>query len=418
MDIFGFILTAFYVLTSISIMYFMTNACCGFKFSVALKKIKVFPVVGVFVLLFLIRTSFPFLTSTWIADIFFATTLLIISWSFFEKEKVVLNFVERAFILLFIYSIAYIITLHLKIILNYFIENEVAVGFTLHTSIILAVLLFCQKIDFNKLLISFFRIPFPKICIFIVAAISFSIFVSTNNIRNVSKLKTLLPTATLALLIPLVHYIKKIYRMTTIIPNDYHDAKKLLLLLDIKSEEATNVEELKSLLSESVDLMNLKLPPVPFNSKHKNFEAFIKHTIEAIKIEKKSKVKIHSDIQFLDAYNTLNDIKTSYILGLLLNHALATLIRYPIFVNITSSKSEATIQISYEYRFEKEQQRLEHALLNGKSLCRKDGCHLLKLKNFIELCNAKVSITRNEKYLDNIDYLSICLTFKGEGDPT
>jgi hypothetical protein len=219
----------------------------------------------------------------------------------------------------------------------------------------------------------------------------------------------------------LVQAIKLIHRNTAIIPEAYHDAKKLMMLLDIKAEKAIDVGELKDLLSESVVLMNLQLPNANAsisNTEDANFTRFIKRTIESTKIDKRSNAKIISNIQFSDRYNEINNIKLGYMMGLLLEHALDTLTKRPIFIDINSSKDRILIQVAYEYKFEKNLIQLKNFLVDNdfdRSKINNNLC-LLKLKSLVETLNGKSVITREKNIHEQVDYLSISLIFSEAGD--
>jgi len=222
-------------------------------------------------------------------------------------------------------------------------------------------------------------------------------------------------------LIGLIYSIKLTHQSTAVVPEAYHDAKKLLMLLDIKADEATDFTKLNEMLAQSVDLMNLQLPEphqAASNTASAAFEKFIKRAIESVK-NTKSNTKVISNITFTDKHEVVNDIKIAYILGLLLEHALDTLTKRPIFIDVSSARHNAIIQISCEYKFERRLRRIENFLLDNDEDIRskiKRNFNLLKLKTLVDAHNGKIIITREKNEQEQLDYLSICIVFKKEGD--
>ena len=398
----------------------MTNNLCGFKTSLALKKMKIIPIFGIFTALLIFRTLVPFIIpSTAFNTLNFFSSLILV-WMFIERKKVVLSLDEIIIIWLLTYTALHILFAPFILIITIFITNEITTGIAVYTVMGLGVVILCQKIDLNKLLVFVLRKTIFKILIFLIALFFFIILLTLSDFRYLFEHNLIALPFIILILVGLVHTIKLIHQNTTIIPSHYHDAKKLLMLLDIKAENATDVEELKEMLAESIDLMNLELPLSDIaisNTEGTDFKLFIKHAIESIKAEKKSNTRIISNIQFSEKYREINDIKLAYMIGLLLEQALSTLTKRPIFIDITLSKDAVSMRIAYEYKFEKNQQHLEtylldHAVIHSKV---KSNFHLVKLKSLVNIHNGQITVAREKNAQDQIDYLSICLTFEKEG---
>lgn len=400
-------------------MYFMTNNFCGFKASLVLKKVRIMPLLGIFTMLFIFRVLDSLLVPSIILNTLNLFSLLALVWIFVEKEKVTLSLDEIILIWFLIYAFLHVPFTPILLVINVFVENEISLGIIFYPIMVTALLILCQKADLNKLLVFILRKTVFKILIFLTAMLFFIILLTLNNIRYLSEHSLIALPLLIPILGGLIHAIKLIHKNTTIIPNNYHDAKKLLMLLDIKAEKATDIAELKEMLTESIDLMKLELPhasvTIP-NTANTTFEIFIRHTIESIKVEKKFNTKILSNIQFSEKYDEINDIKFAYMMGLLLEHALDTLTKRPIFIKITSSKHKALIRVSCEYKFKKNLNDLEASLLGNEAITHSKN-HLLKLKSLIDEHNGQVTITREKNIQEQADYLSICLIFKKEGEP-
>ena len=413
----------FFAFCDIIFIYFMTNNLCGSKATIAFKKIKIIPAIIIFtftsVFYVVGQVVLPLTLYGLLASIF----ILVLTWVFSEQKRIISSLDEIILIWLFSYAFLYLLLVPFLLIASVFIENETIIMSVVYAISTIITVGFVQKLDFNKLLMLTLRTTVFKIAIFLMAILFFLIPATTAEIddilnHNLLTFPSIIPV--LIVLIGLIHTIKITHQNTTIAPEAYHDAKKLLMLLDIQAEKATNVDELKDMLAESIDLMNLKLPypnPTASNIESINFEKFIRQTIESVKIDKKSNATIISNIQFSDRYYEVNDIKIAYMTGLLLEHALGTFTKRPIYVDITSSKEGASIRISCEYIVEKSLKNFEMFLLDNEVMRSKNKkrFNLSKLRSIVVSHNGSSAITREKNIQEHVDYLSIYLVFKKEG---
>jgi len=227
------------------------------------------------------------------------------------------------------------------------------------------------------------------------------------------------------ILLALFYVAKRIHKNTTIIPEVYHDVKKLMILLNIKAEEKATVPELKALFSESIDLIGLQLPVHDSQiadtaiSESIRFEKFIKHTIELTKKDKKSKTTIYSNVQFTNSYLAINDIKLAYILRLLLEYFLNIHTQKSIYLDISSFSDQLIMRLSSEDKFKKGHKNLELLLARDEIAQPKKGNHsnLLRLQSLIAELHGEVRIMHKFNDQEQADYLVIGLLFeKKEGD--
>ena len=402
------------------IIYLMTNNFCGFKSSIALKKIKLIPTISILVIYIILHTLtlliFPWRTHHFL-NLF---ALLILTWLFVEKRKVSFSLDEIALIWLLICAIIHLF-FPIPYTIRFFTTGELHI--VILTSIIASIvtLVLCQKLDFNRLLVFILRRITLRILIFLsvlLVLVNFSILTPHRNpVENGLRILTLFVPS----LIGLMYTLRLTHQSTAIVPDAYHDAKKLLMLLDIKAEEATDFSQLNAMLAQSVDLMNLQLPEpgvAVSNTANADFEKFLMRTIESVKIDKKSNTQVIPNIQFLDKHHEVDDIKIAYMIGLLLEHALDTLTKRPIFVDVSSAKYNALVRISCEYKFERRLRNLENFLLDNESVRTKikKNFNLAKLKSIVEKHNGRLIIAREKNNQEQVDYLSICIIFKKEGD--
>ena len=412
------------IFLNILIIYFMTNNFCGLKSSIAIKKIKIIPTISIVTAYIVLHTSTLFVLHPRAHHNLNLFALLILTWLFgvfVERRKVSFSLDEIALIWLLICALIHVLFVPIPTIISTFITGELNIAvFTLVITSIATVIL-CQKFDFNRLLIFILR----RITLRILIFLSVMLFLVNSSIlshnRNLLEHSLLILTFFVPALVGLVYTIRLTHQSTAVVPDAYHDAKKLMMLLDIKAEEATDFIQLNAMLAQSVDLMNLQLPDYSLaiaNTANANFEKFLIRTIESIKIDRKSNTQVVPNIQFLDTHDEVNDIKIAYMIGLLFEHALDTLTKRPIFVDVSSAKHNALIRISCEYKFEKRLRDLENFLLDNE-IARpkiKKNFNLSKLKSLVDTHNGRLIIAREKNTQEQVDYLSICIIFKKEGD--
>jgi len=411
----------FIAFCDVLVIYLLTNNLCGLKTTIAFRKIKIIPAIGLIIAFFIFyalgQTFLPRLVYISLS----ALSLPLLIWLSIDKKKIILSLAEVVLIWFLIYVMLNIMALPFMAIATVLATTETGIIFITYFVTTIIIVILCQKLDFNRFLVFILRRTIFKVLIFFVALLLFITAATIDYLGEIFEHGFIsLPLLILALT-GLIHTIKLVHQNTTIIPEAYHDAKKLLMLLDIKAKKTTDVSELKEMLAESIDLMNLQLPgtiPSVGHTEINNFETFIFRTIEAVKKDKKSNTKIISNIQFTDRYDDMNDIKFAYMVGLFLEHVLDKLTKRPIFINIISSKKNASIQISCEYKFENNLKHLENFFLNShiSHLKTKNNFNLLKLKSLLDIHDGKTVITREKNIQEGVDYLSVYFIFGKAGE--
>ena len=421
MNVSTILIAVVFSILNILIVYFMTNNFCGFKSSIAFKKIKIIPTISILTAYTIIHILILFTFYITVYHTLNLFILLILTWLFVEKKKISFTLDEIALIWLLIYAVIHLLFIPIPLIVRTFTTSELIIITLTFVLASLATIVLCQKLDFNKLLVFILRRTILRILIFLAVMLFLVNSSILNYHRDPLEHSLVLLTFFVPALIGLIHTVKLTHQSTAVVPDAYHDAKKLLMLLNIKAEEATDFNKLNEMLAHSVDLMNLRLPNphlIDSDTVSANFEKFLKRTIESIRMSKKSNTKIISDIQFLDSYSEVNDIKIAYMTGLLLEYALDTLTKRPIFIDITSSKHNALIRVSCEYKFEKNLRYLESLLLENEIVPSKtkNNFNLSKLKSIVDVHNGKSVVTREKNIQEQVDYLSISIIFEEEGD--
>ena len=421
MDTHALFISGIMVFMNTLIVYFLTNNFCGFKSSIAIKKIKLIPSISILAIYTIFHVLTLYFLPLGVYHNLNLFALLILTWLFVEKRKVSFATDEIAIIWLSIFAIVHFF-LPLPVIARNFISNDLIVVILTFLISSIVVVVLCEKVDFNRFLVFILRRITLRILIFLTVIICLVILtiLKLNNPSDLVEHSLLVLVLFIPSLLGLIHTIRLTHQSTAIVPDAYHDAKKLLMLLDIKAEEATDFTQLNEMLAHSVDLMNLQLPdydlPVS-NAASADFEKFIIRTIESIKMDKKANAHLVPNIQFTDKHEKVGDIKIAYMVGLLLEYALDTLTKRPIFIDVASAKYDAVIRVSCEYKFETRFKNTDIFLLEGEAVRTKikKSFNLSKLESMVNANNGELKIAREKNNQEQVDYLSIHVVFKKEG---
>ena len=424
------LLLAFTSMGDIMIIYFLTNNLCGFRISTALKRIKFVPFICSYLVAFVFFVSTAMLFHRSVTTVLVPFLIMFFTWFFIDKRETRLLLSETLIVALLVYCITHALTFLLIPIGMIFADTSVVQGFLVYSLMMILTVLLCRNWDLNKLFLFISRKTSFIILISLTTVLFYIVSImEAENIADIDLLSIwennfILIPFLIPMLIGLVHTIQLAHKNTAIIPEKYHDAKKLLMLLDIKAEKANDVDELKDLLNESITLMNLQIASsnsgsIVSDDKAEKFVNFIKRVIDTTKMESKVYAKIIPSIHFSNNYKEINDIKLAYMLTLLLEYALNTLTKLPIYTDISSSESRLSIRISYEYKFEKSQRHLESFFHDDDEKSARfkieNKFTLSKLKSIAKIHSGKIDISREKNVQECVDYLSICLVFKKEG---
>jgi len=208
--------------------------------------------------------------------------------------------------------------------------------------------------------------------------------------------------------------LKDAHQYELIVPEKFHDTKKILTLLNIKSHDATSIDELKVAIDSAVDLMGIKVANLTpkLHCEPDNFEAYILSTIDSMKLNHKSDTQVKTNIQYFEAHKKVSAINISYMLGILLENALETKTSYPIEIDILATEHVLFIKISNEAEAIT-QTDIKNIYSKGFSTKGKvgRGFGLPKLKKLVESFDGTISITADINAREQVKYLTFTLNF-------
>jgi len=396
------------------LVYFVTNNFYGFKLSIAARTIKLLPAVGVLAIYLLLQLMIALVVTTASYQLLISINLLIPIMIIVERKKA--NLALDGIALTWFLAQALICLLLIPLLVTLVSSAPIMIIYSFTTAI---AMLLCQKLDFNKPMVLILRQTIFKTITCLLAIVFLLIALTIVEINGLVEYSLIVGTVITPIVISLTRIISTAHQDTAVTPNKFHDAKKLMMLLDIKTAEEANIEILKAMLAESIELMNLQLPapePTTASAKDKKFETFINRTIESMKVDKKTNTKIISNIEFIDTYNGINIIKLAYIIWLLLEYAIDTLTKRPIYIDITSTKASILIQLSYEYQSSKNYHHLQEYFIDSEPVQSKivSNFNLSKLKSLVDEYDGKLTITKNNDLKKQVNYLLVGLIFRKE----
>jgi len=396
------------------LVYFVTNNFYGFKLSIAARTIKLLPAIGVLAIYLLLQLLIALVVTTASYQLLIPINLLIPIMIIVERKKA--NLALDGIALTWFLAQALICLLLIPLLVTLVSSAPIMIIYSFITAI---AMLLCQKLDFNKPMVLILRQTIFKTITCLLAIVFLLIALTIVEINRLVEYSLIVGTVITPIVISLTRIISMAHQDTAVTPNKFHDAKKLMMLLDIKTAEEANIEILKAMLAESIELMNLQLPapePTTASTKDKKFETFINRTIESMKVDKKTNTKIISNIEFIDTYNGINIIKLAYIIWLLLEYAIDTLTKRPIYIDITSTKASILIQLSYEYQSSKNYHHLQEYFIDSEPVQSKivSNFNLSKLKSLVDEYDGKLTITKNNDLKKQVNYLLVGLIFRKE----
>jgi len=285
-------------------------------------------------------------------------------------------------------------------------------------AIILTIIFLCflDKIAFNKLsLFISYRLAL-KIAIFTIFLISLLTFLFIP-LDALNVVQSLIPLGTFAplVILGLIYTLKAAHQYEVVVPEKYHDMKKILILLNLKAEDTQTVEDLKEAIATTIELMGIKVAKTKLQEakdEPENFENFIKAAIDSLKLNHKSNVEINTSIQYFESHKNVNAMTITYMLGVLLENAIETDTKYPILVDILSTEHILFIKVANETK-SKTSQELENMLVKGYSTKGKigRGFGLPKLKKFVERHQGNLTISQEMNEEVQANYIVFMLNF-------
>jgi len=296
-------------------------------------------------------------------------------------------------------------------------ENAEIIYLSISSILLIGFLFVIDKIDLNKLFLFIIHRLALKFAIFVTSFITLFIFIFVTVNHSLNASQTLIPLGVLAIIviIGLIYILKAAHQYEIVIPEKYHDMKKILTLLNLKAEDVQTVEELREAIITTIELMGIKTADPELQKakdEPEDFEAFIKATINSLKLNYKSTVEINANIQYFEPHKTINAMNISYMLGTLLENAIETRTEHPILVDILSTEHILFIKVANETE-SKTQKELNNMLVKGYSTKEKvgRGFGLSKLKKLVENHQGNITISQEVNVEAQANYIVFTLNF-------
>ena len=282
-----------------------------------------------------------------------------------------------------------------------------------------------DKVDMNKLFVFIAHRLALKIAFFatsiitLLAAILILIFsgrdFSPASIRTIF----LLVIIVILLIVGFVRTLRSAHQFEIVVPERYHDMKRILTLLNLKAESAQTIDELRGMITTTIGLLDIKVAktePQKSEDEPEDFEAFIKNAIDSLKLNHKSDVEIKSTIQYFESHKNVSAMNISYMLGTLLENAIenaaARGTEFPILVDILSTEHVLFVKVANEAE-SKDPQDLDNMLAKGYSTKEKvgRGFGLSKLKKLVESYQGNIIVTQEMNPTLQANYIAFTLNF-------
>jgi len=394
------------------IFYFVICALLGFRSVEAVKELSF--KIGAFALGYAI---FMGMVSLLWEDFRYQAVAVVVMIGlvyFLSKQlKVKLNRTDIILLYFLLYLIPHIIVIPSLLLFSSLNLSIVVVSFSTYSATLATLFLLFAFIDLTLL----YKLVTTKFIVKLIIFILFAMFVVSFAILNfnagniVEYIWLFIVLVTIAVN-GLYYMFKFAHEYMNVMPNTYHDVRKILALLNSKMNDITELEELKQAHQTAIELLNIEpVPKEEVSVETKNsFEALMLDTIAFIQKENHSMTEIIHDIEYESAHSVVDDMKIAYLLGILLENAIQTMTRKPIYVEIFSTSRFVGIKVSNEAKHH-EKDRLEAILSQGIPTNGKigRGFGLAKLKQAVKKYKGKVSVSQEQKGKNN--YLSVVVRF-------
>ena len=397
-----------------SIIYVIVNNIIDFKFKEAIEKISVKTITVGLLYALIISTSWMTLGNGYLqATISICIGLLCMVFIIKINNRINVG-IEN---LIIIFSMTYLIGnifWRLSAIPFIFFNLNQHMGDLLAFILAFTVtLIVCIKFDFNNLLIYITRNVLVKLMMFVLALILVIIHATLSSLRynlngEIEYLVLIFLLATVCL-VGMIFALKNVYYYTETLPDSIHDIKNMLLILRIKTEEATSLNQLKLIYNQTIDLIGIEMASNILISTDNDFEGFILRTIENFKLQKGSNVEVITNIDYYEDRHGIADVTTAYMVTSLLENAIETGTKNPIYVGLFVSVNQMYIQVKNESKLKDED--IEKIMKKGYSTKGSigRGLGLAKLKKLVESEGGKITAEQDFHETHRVNYLAITI---------
>ena len=413
MEINFFELTSGWILNLLDIvmLYIVTNSLIGYKPNVAFKNLT-WKMGGLAIIYALAVGLFGHFVSIIVHNV--VTTVLMLGIvHLIVKKLATVSFPDKVLIIVFHYLITHAVVIPIVLVVSRFNLELMQMNLLVYVLITGTLILLCSKIGLDKLFIFVSRKLLIKLMFFILVAIFVALIAMLNfNLDQMIEYIALFIIPVTVIVNCLYLTFKSAYEYMEVMPDVYHDTKELLSILNIKMEGINDIDELKKLHMQVMELMDLEVNGEEEPSIQTDFEGLILKSIEAVKIDKNSHVQVNTDITYYGSHPVVSDIKIAYMLGILLKNAIETLTQKPIFVEVLSSEQAVMIKVANEAKH-KTQEELDKMLVKSYSTKEKvgRGFGLAKLKRIVEKNKGKIRILQNLHSQEQVNYLTVMINF-------
>ena len=400
----------FFNFLDLIMLYLVTHSLIGYKANVALKKLT-WKASVLAVVYALAVGLFGYFVSIIIHNA--VTTVLMLGIvHLIVKNVAVISFPDKVLIIIFHYLIGHAIIIPILIIINLLNLEFMQMNLLIYTLLVGAVFILCLKIKLDILFIFVSRKLLIKLMFFILVAIFVAaIALASFNLEQVIEYIALFIVLVAIIINCLYLTLKSAHEYMEVMPDVYHDTRELLSILKVKMRAIDDIDELKQLYIQVMELMDLE-DNTEEASIQADFEGLILNTIETIKSDKNSHAQVMIDIDYYELHPIVTDIKIAYMLGILLKNAIESLTQKPIFVEILSSGQAVMVKVANEAKH-KSQEELNKMLVKSYSTKEKvgRGFGLAKLKRLVEKDKGKISIFQEFHSQEQANYLTVMINF-------
>ena len=394
------------------ICYFVVCALLGFKSIEAIKQLSF--KIGGFALGY---TLFLGVLSQLLTGIqyqaVYVLVMIILVYFLSKQLKIRVNRIDTILIYFLLYLIPHIIVIPSLLIFYSFGFSPVIVSISTFGATLMILFLLFSFIDLTllyKLVTNTFIVRLIIFILFAIFVVSFAIFNFNTALMN--EYIWLFIILIVIAINGLYYMFKFAHEYMNVMPNKYHDVRKILALLNSKMSDIDDLDAVKAAHQKAMELMNIEpVPTEEISIDIKNsFEALMFETIAFTQQENNSTTEIISDIEYDSPHPVVDDMTIAYLLGLLLENAIQTMTRKPIYIDVYSADCFVGIKVSNEAKHH-EKVRLEAMLNQGSSTKAQigRGFGLIKLKQAVKKYKGKISVLQTQRGKTN--YLSVLVRF-------
>ena len=396
------------------IIYFVACALLGFKSVEALKKLNLKIIGFAFLYGFGMGTSahlWPDLRHHAVGVVVMILTIRFLSKQF----RLRLSKIDLVLVYFLLYIISQAAVIPIFILVSSFNWSVFTISFSTFVGSVLMLFLLFTVLDLSwlyKLVAQKFIVKLIIFTLFAIFVISFIIinFEPGEIGENIWLFLILFVMAASCL-----HYLFRFaHNYMNIMPEKYHDVRKILSLLNSEMKYITDIDEMKRAYQSVMQLMNIEIEAKKeINTDAKNkFENILLETIAFIRQDNNHTTKINHKFTFESEHPVVDRTKIAYFLGTLLENAIQTMTRKPIYIDIYSSDLFVVIKVSNEAKFQQKKQ-LKAMFSSNHSTKGKigRGFGLLKLNQAVKKYNGEIDMSQEFQYKENTNYLSIILKF-------